>query len=299
MTASVIIPTYYRSHELSCLLDSLLEQKVKPGEVIVVDDTPNIDINMLCEEYAPKFSRSGFSLAYVKNLRERSIAIARNLGAKIASGDILIFIDSDVVLYPDYIEKVIAAFKKYPKARGIGGWEKAIINYQFPVGFGYQSMEIFKKLFFLWHSSRNSCNNFEYPLELSNAIYSEYLNGRCTSVKKIVFNELKFDENLKGYSWMEDFLFSATLNRKHPESLLITPDAMYTHVNCPETKPSGKNLLEIKRRNRKYVLVQLWGSKGLLMFGWQNLGILIFKAITKSRRKIHRSGNFGLSGGEE
>jgi glycosyltransferase involved in cell wall biosynthesis len=276
-------------------------QIAKPGEVIVVDDTPNTEINDLCEKYAAKFGRTRVSLIYVRNCRERSISIARNLGGKMARGDILMFVDSDVTLYPEYIEKVSATFREYPRALGVQGWERALID-SHAAGVRYQTMEIFKKLFLLWHSSRNSCNNFEYPIELSNTTYSKYLNGRCSSVKHSVFNEFQFDENLKGYSWMEDFLFTASINKKYPKSLLITPQAMHKHSSNAESalaRPKGKNLVNMKRRNRKYVLMQLWGSKGLLMFGWQNLGILIFKSIAESRRKIHRMGNFGLTGGEE
>lgn len=304
MTTSVIIPTYYRSQELSCLFESLLVQIENPREVIVVDDTPNTEIDTLCKKYAAKFARTGVTLAYVKNCRERAVSIARNLGAKMASGDILLFLDSDVILYPDYIKNVLATFKKYPQAHGVAGWERPLMGCEFLKGVGYHAIEVFRQLFFLWHSSRDSCNNFEYPIELSTTIYSKYLNGRCSSVRKLVFSEFHYDENLKGYSWMEDFLFSASICKKYPKSLLITPDALYIHANSTESaraRPGGKNLVEIKRRNRKYVLIQLWGFKGLIIFGWQNLGVLVFKAISKFRRRVLRRGNVGngLTGGEE
>lgn len=283
MKASVIIPTYYRSHELSCLLDSLLDQTVKPGEVIVVDDTPNLENSILCEKYAAKFDRTGVSLIYVRNRRERSISIARNLGGKIALGDILIFTDSDVVLHSDYIEKVLSTFKKYPKALGVEGWYGVLVDHQFLGGFRFQIGQIFKKIFILWHFSKNTSNYFELPIELSSLIYSQYLIGQSTSVKKSIFNDFQFDENLKGFSFMEDFLFSASIYKKHPESLLINPEVKYTHTNSAEGRLTGKNMVDVKRRNRKYVLVQLWGSKGLLMFGWQNMGIFLCKAIAKLR----------------
>ena len=285
MKASVIIPTYYRSHDLSCLFNSLLEQRVKPGEVLVIDDTPNTEIKSLCEKYFAEFGRTGVTLVYVKNRRERSISVARNVGANMARGNILLFIDSDVILYPDYIEKVLDTFKKYPRVLGVGGWEKRLIDYQHPEGVRFYLLQLFDKLFFLWHFSRNSCNAFEIPIELSSTTHSQYLNGQSLSLRKSVFNDLQFDENLKGYSWMEDFLFSASINKKYPESLLITPEAMYTHTISAESRLTGKNLVDVKRRNRKYVLRQLWGSKGLVMFSLQNLGILIFKTVEKLLKK--------------
>jgi glucosyl-dolichyl phosphate glucuronosyltransferase len=289
LRVSVIIPTYYRFHELSCLFDSLLEQSVKPEEIIVVDDTPTPDINTLCEKYASKFNRTRVTLVYFRNDRERSISIARNLGRKIARGNILMFLDSDVVLYPDYIENMQSTLKKYPEVLGVGGWLQEI-DFQFLEGVRFQTMQIFYRMFFLWHFSRNSGKIFEYPFDLSNPIYSEYLNGQSLSVRSSVFNEFQFDENLKGYSWMEDFLFSVAICRKYPKSLLITPDAKYTHNSRPETRPKGKNLVDIKIQNRKYVLIQLWGFKGLLLFGWQTLGILILKVTAKFLNR-----KFGLS----
>jgi hypothetical protein len=107
-------------------------------------------------------------------------------------------------------------------------------------------VQILKKLFLLWHFSRESCDNFEFPLELSNTTYSKYVNGQFLSVRNSVSTEFQFDENLKGYSWMEDFLFTASINKKHPKSLLIAPDAMYTHTERArgiETKPRGKTSL--------------------------------------------------------
>lgn len=284
MNVSVIVPTYYCSYRLSCLFDSLLEQFAKPGEVLVVDDTPTTEIKDLCDKYAAVFGRTGVTLVYVRNCRERSISIARNLGAKLARGDIFLFIDNDVTLYPDYIKRVLVTFKKHPGATGVGGFQKQFIDYHFLRGVRYHSLQIFMELFLLWHNSRNSCSNFEIPIELSRTMYSQYLNGCNISLKKSVFNEFQFDENLKGYSSLEDWLFSASIYKRDPKSLLTTPEAMYIHTFSAEGRLTGKNLVDLKRRSRKYVQIQLWGSKGLLMFGWQNLGILIFKAMAKFRK---------------
>ena len=122
MKVSVIIPTYYREHDLSELLDSLLQQSIKPFEVIVVDDTPTFIIKSTCEKYEKKFANLGISLIYIRNPEQRSAAIARNVGAKKADGDILMFFDSDIILYPDYIEKIVDVFQKYSNALGVQGW---------------------------------------------------------------------------------------------------------------------------------------------------------------------------------
>jgi glycosyltransferase involved in cell wall biosynthesis len=122
MKVSVIIPTYYRPKDLSELLDSLLRQTVKPLEVIVVDDTPSNIIEELCAKYRDKFKRFDIKLVYVRNYKERSAAIARNIGASIARGEIILFFDSDIILYPDYVEKILEVFREKPEALGVQGW---------------------------------------------------------------------------------------------------------------------------------------------------------------------------------
>jgi GT2 family glycosyltransferase len=189
LKTSVIIPTYYRSDELFRLLRNLLEQLVKPEEVLVIDDTPTNEIRNVCEKYAVEFNKVGIALLYVKNPGERSISVARNLGAKMAKGEYFLFIDSDVTLYPDYVEKILDTFKKYPEVLGVGGWDKQFMYHQIPSGIRYHSKQVFNKLFLNWRFSIDSCKNFEVPSILSRTVYCEYINGQSISVKSSVLNE--------------------------------------------------------------------------------------------------------------
>jgi cellulose synthase/poly-beta-1,6-N-acetylglucosamine synthase-like glycosyltransferase len=287
LKASVVIPTYYRSYDLSCLFESLLMQLVKPEEVLVIDDTPTTEIKNMCEKNVAEFCKVGVALIYVKNHRERSISIARNIGAKMAQGDIVLFIDSDIKLYPDYIKKVLNVFKKHPKALGVGSWRP--FNRQLPKGIRYHSLQTLQKIFFLHHQSRNSCRASEYPIALSKTIYCEWLMGETMSYRRSVFNEFQFDENLKGYTLGEDFLFSNSIYQRYPRSLLLTPDAMATHSYSSEARIDETKFATIKRINSKYILTKLFGFKGFFMFGMQRLGILIFgiyDRVQKSTSKL-------------
>jgi len=289
LKSSVVIPTYYRSYDLFRLFESLLKQLVKPEEVLVIDDTPTTEIKHICEEYNGEFSRIGITLYYVKQHGSpRSISIARNLGAKMAHGDIVIFIDSDIMLYPDYIEKVMGVFQKNPKTVGVGGWFSPNTRRQISAkGIHYHFNQTLCKIFALERDSRNSCKNFEYPLVLSRTIHCQWLLGGSMSLRRSVFNEFQFDENLKGYSWGEDFLFSNLIIKKYPESLLITPDARSINVCSGEARLEGKELFNLQMRNAKYILTKLWGFKGLLLFGRQHLGILFFKVKEGIWKLIH------------
>ena len=121
MKVSVVIPTYFRPNDLSELLESILMQSIKPLEVIIVDDTPSNVIEEIYEAYDSKFKRFNIKLAYVRNYKERSAAIARNIGACTAKGDIVLFLDSDVVLHPRYMEGILKVFEKKENALGVQG----------------------------------------------------------------------------------------------------------------------------------------------------------------------------------
>jgi GT2 family glycosyltransferase len=270
MIVSVVIPTYYRAADLSELLDSLLRQTVKPFEVIVVDDTPDDTISVLCETYKTSFERIGIKLTYVKNPRMRSLTISRNLGTKLAKGDVVMFLDSDVVLYPDYIEKILDVFRKYPNALGVQGWIVGSERKKYGI-----FAQLLNRVFFLDRASKNSCKVFEYPTFLTKIINCERLSGANMTYKREVFEEFKFDESLEKYCYMEDVLFSHSVFKKHPNSLFITPYAKCIHKSSETGRIESKKLEKLKNMHRKYVLVKLFGSKGLFLYYWQSIGITI------------------------
>ena len=104
LKVSVVVPTYFRKSDLSVLLTNILSQTYKPIETIIADDTLATEIKDLCEEYKAKFGSQGIDLIYIRNFKERSAAIARNIGIERARGDIILFLDSDVMLSEDFIE---------------------------------------------------------------------------------------------------------------------------------------------------------------------------------------------------
>jgi len=293
MKVSVVIPTYYRSEDLSELFDSLLKQTVKPLEVIVVDDTPSNIIEEVCAKYQGKFERFNIKLVYVRNYMERSAAIARNIGASIATGDIILFLDSDVVVYPDYAEKILEVFEKRSNALGAQGWkvpknvkiEKT--NSLFLLK--HCTSNFIKKVFMIQHFTKDSCKLFEYPIILTKIVDCEYLHGSNMAYKHEIFNHFKFDENLKGYSYMEDLLLSHSVHKKYPNSLYITPYAKCIHKVSKEGR-TVTSLFESPylRKCRKYVLTKLFGIKGLFIFFWQTAGLLLLSTMRKVWHYIRR-----------
>jgi glycosyltransferase involved in cell wall biosynthesis len=286
---SVVVPTYYRPAPLSKLLDSILEQTRKPMEIIIVDDTPLPSIKLMCEQYENDFQEIGVHLFYVKNPKERSISVARNLGARMVKGDIVQFVDSDVILTPSYLQEIQKTFEKHPEALGVSGMIVLKENYPTLWGVRENVFQTVAKLFFLLHYSRNSCKLFEVPVGLTKEIQCKWFDGADMAFKRSVFSEFQFDENLVKYSWMECALFTGQIDKAYPGRLILTPEAKCYHEVSNEGRMEESEIKMHILRCRKYVLTKLFGCRGLLMFGWQNLGLLGIKIISRTRRfsKLH------------
>ena len=97
---SIIIAVYNRHDELQELLDSLVNQIDKNFEVIVVDDGSKEKLEAVALSYQGKLDIKYF---YKPN---SGAGLTRNYGSRHASGSYFIFLDSDCIAPPDYIQNV-------------------------------------------------------------------------------------------------------------------------------------------------------------------------------------------------
>ncbi|MFC4666254.1 glycosyltransferase [Falsiporphyromonas endometrii] len=97
---SLIIPVYNRPQEVEDLLRSLTRQTNKDFEVIIIEDGSAIT----CLDQVNKYQHD-MTIQY-KVIPNSGPSKARNTGAKLANGDYLIVLDSDVILPEQYIEEV-------------------------------------------------------------------------------------------------------------------------------------------------------------------------------------------------
>lgn len=281
MKVSVVIPTYYRPDDLSELFGSLLRQTIKPMEIVVIDDTPSDVVKVICKRYEVKFKDSGIKLSYFKNPKERSAAIARNFGINIVKGEIVLFLDSDVILYPEYVEKILEVFKNNPNAVGVQGWIIRQITKQRHYLLKYFIDQSIRRLFSLPHVAKNKSRIGEYPVILTKIMNCETLSGSNMAIKRDILKEFKFDENLKRYSYMEDVLFSYSVFKQYPQGLYITPYARCIHKVSGGGRMGKVELGSHLNLCRKYVLAKLFGWKGALIYYWQNIGLVIITLKSK------------------
>jgi glycosyltransferase involved in cell wall biosynthesis len=100
---SVIVPTFNRASMLRELLSSLAQQSypLTAYEVIIIDDGSTDETRTVAAENWP------FTLRYIWQTNEGD-AGARNRAAQISQAEILVFLDDDILVEPDYIRSVVA-----------------------------------------------------------------------------------------------------------------------------------------------------------------------------------------------
>ena len=99
-TVSVIIPTFQEEKYIGKILARLAKVST-PIEIIVVDGGSQDKTAQIAEDFTDK--------VYVTS--QRGIAHGKNFGAEHASGDVLIFLDTDVVFPMDFVEKTLETFE--------------------------------------------------------------------------------------------------------------------------------------------------------------------------------------------
>lgn len=114
--ASVIIPTYNRNEDLIRAISSVLKQEFKEFELIIVDQSINHD--QITQRFLRNLKDKRFR--YYK-VTPPSLPAARNFGASKAIGEIIIFIDDDVELKPNFIKEHVAAYSKSHQIGAVAG----------------------------------------------------------------------------------------------------------------------------------------------------------------------------------
>ncbi|MCP4133783.1 MAG: glycosyltransferase family 2 protein [bacterium] len=102
---SIVIPAYNSAKTLEHTLGAILKQEgnyIK--ETIVVDSSDNGQMEEFIKKYEPK------GITFINAGVRVMPAIGRNIGAKAATGKLLLFFDADVIPRPDYMGRIVEAY---------------------------------------------------------------------------------------------------------------------------------------------------------------------------------------------
>jgi glycosyltransferase involved in cell wall biosynthesis len=196
---SIVIPTYNSSKFMPNLLDSIFKNKVDDMEVVIVDDLSTDDTVEILNKYP---------VSVIELEKNGGPARARNIGVGEAKGDIIFFLDSDVVLMDGTIKEVEDYFRNDPSAQCVIG---ICATEPLNKGFVPKYMAMFEYIHLL-DTPGNKVSVFA---------------PRCGAIKKELFRDMGgYRETYKGAD-VEDFELARRICKV--ESIYLNPKMLVKH----------------------------------------------------------------------
>jgi glycosyltransferase involved in cell wall biosynthesis len=230
MFLSVVIPTYNRLPILRQCLQALEAQQIAPPveryEVVLVDDGSTDDTVHWLDAHATAFP-------HVRLIRQDhgGPAEGRNRGVDHAHGDVIVFIDSDLVVTANFLVKHAEALDRQWRRSG-------------------------NRLCFTYGAVINTAN-FENPTaephKLSDLSWAYFATGNVAIDRQVLERSGLFDTGFRLYGW-EDLELGERLRRMGVE-LVRCPEAVGYHWHPPLSLEQIPDLIRVERERARMGLV--------------------------------------------
>ena len=202
MKISIVIPVYNSSSTLKECLDSIFSSTFKDYEVIVVSGNSTDDSIKIAKQ---------FQIKIIELPENKGPALARNKGFQVAQGDIILFLDSDVILNKNSLSLIIDKFS-LTEVNAIQGIYSHEPNYKYLATQFYQSY----LCYYVWPENKK---------------YVSTLVTGCFAIRKEIFNKFGgFDVNIENAS-CEDEKFGYSLIEKGYKVLILRDLQVVHRVN--------------------------------------------------------------------
>ena len=205
---SLIFPYFKKEKEMLNAIKSLKEQSFNSNfqyndiEIIVINDG---DKDSKIEEKLPE------EIIYIyRNKFNYGISRSRNLGAKVSSGRLLVFVDPDFIFPSDYCETVYNEYLKYGKNNIITGY---LEDYFYK---NYNS------------DPREAFGVWENPDRITKRFY-HVAGGHMAIDRNIFFESGGFDEDLI-YGGVEDVYYGSKLSENENLGVVYSTKMRVKHV---------------------------------------------------------------------
>ena len=265
---SIVICTLNNYAGLEQCVASIVSQVVKPIEIIVVHGEEGGDV---IERLTPLLQESDISLRYIRSIR--SLVIQRNAGIDEAQGEVIVFLDDDVVLEADYFSALMTVYREKWGDR-LGGVQGVIIeNAAVKV---WTPLELINRIFLLSSvTGRGTLLVSANPAFLGqNKVLEqvEIFSGCMMSFRRDVLLRYRFDENFREFWAYDDVEISYRISREF--DLYQTPHARLHHHSSSFSYEGYAKVARMSVVNRFY-LFKRYFSRSLwnwCVFAWSNFG---------------------------
>jgi GT2 family glycosyltransferase len=274
VTVSAVLPTKNRAVLLAETVRALLAQTVVPEEIVIVDQSATDDgrarVRALVAGATP---RPG--LVHLRDPGINGAAAARNVGLELARGDVVLFVDDDVVPAPDVIERLLGHYAGTPALAGVA---PVITNYPPPPWITRLAIAVFRRGPFrderqpvYWH----------WRAHAGALVPVRMFTGAMMSFRRSALDGLRFDARYRAASVGEDIDLCWSVAARGGR-LAIATDAHIVHNKAPRpsVRPEAAEITSWAFLYDKHVRKT---PVARLAFAWYVTGVLL-GAITASVR---------------
>jgi len=236
---SIIVPIYNSESLLPSCLDSIISQTYQNLEIILIDDGSTDHSPQIIKKYAKNDPR-----IHTITQKNQGQSAARNQGLTSATGNYISFIDSDDVVEPTFIEKLLKPYQTHDVALTLCAMHRLFLKTRHTENL-YLS-PIAKK------GSKESSKT--YILRLLSK------DGRLySSVNKLfksnIAKNIRFDASL---NFAEDTKFVLDYLQKNPGQIVFIKEALYTYNFGSENSTIKKSAVNWHNWQKSYSHLKSW-----------------------------------------
>lgn len=287
VSLDVIIPTFGRADLLEELVAQLRTQTLQPASILFVDDTPDDSVLLAAKD---------LGVNYLRNDAPPSLTRARNKGIEATSQPYFCFLDSDIQLPPNYLERMVSLFAHPSKPVVVQAhvenpwrhqWWKAVPLWLLGQGISRGERMRFKL------PVRQS-----FPSDPSPLSESEWLSGSNMVFHRERLGNIRFDPILERYCLGEDLEMGLQLSGAG-KTMILDGTTTIQECNDAQGRIQNEDLERMRVINFRYILSKhfphrKWNARLTFQdIGWLLLDPLrfpsAFRRYLRNRRDLRRN----------
>jgi len=286
MSLTIIIPTKNRFLDLEIALTSITSQIRSPDQLVLIDQSDNPIPSLTLESIRSRLPDSS-ALDYIYDIRISGLVEAKHVGVLHATGDIVCFLEDDIILEPEYLSQIEASFLADPEMCGMSGVvtnpprsSRAYVFFHeiFHRGiFDDPRPRVYADL-----ARRNS------SVLQTHSTRSPALSGGLSAWRRKVFERVSFDLT-SGFHMIEDIDFSIRVQREFGPYLYINPSARLAHNFAPAGRDSAGR--KESRKAREFITFykkHRRDSRDTFWLAWLLLGIALASCTESIRYRTFK-----------
>ena len=274
---TIVIPTYNRPVVLKNTVESYLAGRVLPRQIIIVDQSP--------EPFDPAIIKEthGVELRVLRSATPSS-TLARNIGARASSNDVILFSDDDIVVDEESIALLADAMSddKLALVAGVDISENEICGNPEKPGFLRDVVGTLLGMKKPWRKDgyvvRASMRG-RYPMPVTQRAPTEWAMGYFFCVRRSIMERggVWFDEGMTRYAYAEDLDFSlryCAYAEKAGLSCVLEPSIYVHHLASLEWRTPSDEAVRYFVDNRRRIARKVYPRRW-----WYQLTMRLFDTL--------------------